>query len=313
MDNRTYLTYLLPALNVKELKQICRDFKIKGYSRLKKAELIEFILDSLAEEEMKDLIKQREMDIISQEINDAFNIINGKDRETIAKINVVNPDLNEIELMFKGFNWNVGSFISITENNIKNPDRDCDCRVGSNMGFCKHFWVGFIFSLKNNFFELSDWTLTPLPDGFKDKLDSLQIKESQDVGKKEDDDDDEEMILINKDSDQALLMANLNSRITIYEGEVEEIEKRKSEFQDHETTYYMVILKNVKFGPQIKRKSDYDEDKIQIIDNLRVRLSELKYEKAKPEKGDKLTLNGTVDKDNFWGYMIKRSTKVKTL
>ncbi|MBD3196534.1 MAG: hypothetical protein GF317_15850, partial [Candidatus Lokiarchaeota archaeon] len=46
IDNRTYLTYLLPALNVKELKQICRDFKIKGYSRLKKAELIEFILDS---------------------------------------------------------------------------------------------------------------------------------------------------------------------------------------------------------------------------------------------------------------------------
>ena len=34
------------------------------------------------------------------------------------------------------------------------------------MGFCNHFWVGFIFSLKEKYFTLSDWTLTPIPSDF---------------------------------------------------------------------------------------------------------------------------------------------------
>ena len=79
IDDRTYLGYLLQSLNVNELKQICRDFEIKGFSRLKKSELIEFILDSSAEEEMKELILQKELDIISKEIDLAIDKINGED------------------------------------------------------------------------------------------------------------------------------------------------------------------------------------------------------------------------------------------
>ena len=58
VDDHTYLNYLMQSLNVDDLKDICREYGIKGYSRLKKAELLDFIIDSLAEEEIADLIKK---------------------------------------------------------------------------------------------------------------------------------------------------------------------------------------------------------------------------------------------------------------
>ena len=69
IDNKTYLNYLIQSLNVDDLKQICRDFGIKGFSRWKKVELIDNILDSLSEEEHKELLEQKELEIISDLIN----------------------------------------------------------------------------------------------------------------------------------------------------------------------------------------------------------------------------------------------------
>lgn len=69
INDRTYLNYLLQSLNVDLLKNICRDFELKGYSKLKKLELIDFILDSLSDEELKELLTAKELEIISAEIN----------------------------------------------------------------------------------------------------------------------------------------------------------------------------------------------------------------------------------------------------
>jgi len=124
LDDKTYLKYLLQYLNTDDLKQICRDFEIKGFSKLKKSELIDFILDSLAEEELKDLLKQREIEIVSSGIDLALKKINGEDRESVAEIKIVNLNKHEIELKFKGWNWKVESFLSITPKNIGDPERD---------------------------------------------------------------------------------------------------------------------------------------------------------------------------------------------
>ena len=204
IDDRTYLNFLLQSLNVDDLKQICRDFEIKGFSKFKKSELIEFILDSLAEEELKDLLEHKEGDIISSEINTAIKKINGEDRESLTNIKVVNDKNHEIELQFKGFNWKSGSYLFITPKNIDDPDRDCDCRVGANMGFCNHFWVGFIYSLKKNYFKLSDWKLTTLPKDFEKKLENIVIINGN---------------LINEGAPSSLLARH--KRVTIYEAEIE--------------------------------------------------------------------------------------------
>jgi len=63
-----YLNYLLLSLNKDDLKQICRDYYIRGYSHLKRDQLIEYIKKSLLEEERHEVIKKIEYQIIKKEI-----------------------------------------------------------------------------------------------------------------------------------------------------------------------------------------------------------------------------------------------------
>ena len=242
LDDKTYMKYLLQSLNANDLKQICRDFGIKGFSKFKKSELIDFVLDSLAEEELKDMIEQKEGDIISNEINTAIKKISGEDRESITEIRVVNDKNHEIELIFKGFNWKSSSYLSITSKNILDPERDCDCRVGSNMGLCNHFWVGFIYSLKKNYFKLSDWKLTILPKDFGKNVENIVIKDGN---------------LINESAPSSLLARH--KRITIYDAEITDIEEKEDDFQGNITTYYLITQKDIEFGPQLKKKKRFSK------------------------------------------------------
>ena len=294
IDDRTYLKYLLQSLNADGLKQICRDFGIKGFSKFKKSELIDFVLDSLAEEEQKDLLDQKEGDIISKEINTAIKKINGEDRESITEIKVVNEKNHEIELKFKGFNWDSSSYLSITSKNIHDPERDCDCRVGSNMGLCNHFWVGFIYSLKKNYFKLSDWKLTPLPKNFGKTMEKIILKDGK---------------LINEGAVSSLLARH--KRITVYEAEITNIEEKEDDFQGRVTTYYLITLKDIEFGPQLKKKSDYRKEDIENIEELIIRVSVKLYSSDKFKIGDKITCNGGVNKDRMLGFMLKRVTGLK--
>ena len=309
IDNKTYLNYLLQFLNVNDLKQICRDFEMKGFSKLKRGELIEFILDSLAEEELEKFIKQKELEIISKGIEIAINKINGNDRESIRTIKIVNPDTHEVEILFKGFNWEITSFLSITSENIEDPERDCDCRIGSNGGLCSHFWVGFILSLKQEWFNLDNWTLTVLPKDFENKIKSIKLSKptTGDLSK------EQVVSLIDESSDNFQLNRHLNKRITIYNGEITKILEKQAEFQEHVTIFFMVSLKKVKYGPQIKKKSDYREEDILTIDDLKLRVSDNAFEKVKLNVGDKITCSGGLSKDNFWGYVLKRVSKLNKL
>ncbi len=308
IDDRTYLNFLLQSLNVDDLKQICRDFEIKGFSKFKKSELVDFILDSLAEEEFKELLNQKEIDIISDGITLALKMINGEDRESVAEIKIVNPDNHEIELLFKGFNWEVQSYLSVTSKNIQNPERDCDCRIGSNMGFCSHFWIGFIYSLKQNWFKLKDWSLTVLPNDFEEKIKSIKLVEGQlgEEGEKL----KESAVLIDESSSGAKLMSHLDSSITVYDCEIIEIVERESEFQGNITRFFMASLKNIRFGPKLKKESDYREEDTENLENLKVRISEKLQSENSFSKGDKIGFNGKLVKDNFWGFLVKNVRKI---
>ncbi|MHA2391172.1 MAG: Rho termination factor N-terminal domain-containing protein [Promethearchaeota archaeon] len=311
IDNKTYLNYLLQSLNVDDLKQICRDYVLKGFSRFKKSELAEFILDSLSEEELEDLIQQKELEIISNGINLALKKINGEDRESITDIRIVNPKDHEVEISFKGFNWEVGSYLSITPKNINDPERDCDCRIGSNMGFCSHFWVGVILSLKEGYFKLSDWTLSTLPENFEELIKSIKIsttstgeKQAKGGGK---------ISLIDESADSAVLMKFLDKSVSIYEGEISEIVERQSEFQGNITIYYHITLEDIKLGPRISKKSDFREEDIVNIEKLKIRVSERLRTDNNLKVKDKISVNGKLEKDNFWGILVKNIRKVQKL
>ena len=297
INDRLYLKYLFQYINVDKLKQICRNFEIKGFSRKKKAELIIFILDSLAEEEYKELLQQKEIEIISNGIDLALKKIRGEDREVLVEIKIINNDDHEIELLFKGFNWDNKSFLSINSNNINDPERDCDCRIGANMGFCSHFWIGFIYTLKQNWFKLKDWTLTSLPINFESKIKNITLTE-------------EAIGLIDESASSGKIINYLNSSITVYEAEITEIMEKESEYQDNITIFFIVSLKNIKIGPRLKKKSDYREEDIERIELLKVRISEKVQNEKNLIQGEKINFNGKLDKDNFWGLIVKNVRKV---
>lgn len=323
IDNQEYLNLLLQSLTTDDLKQICRDFSIRGYSKYKKLELIEFILDSLAIEEQAKLLYDKELEIISDGIETALNKIRGEDRETLKYIRIANEEKHDIELHFSGMGWEINTFLSINEGNIENPMRDCECRVGGNMGFCSHFWVGFIFSLKRGFFELKHWSLTRLPENFEKNIDSVEIEE---ISIDKDEKTEEAYILVDVSTDDYELAAFEGKAITVYEGEIDSIERKTQVFQEITTIYYMLELKGVKIGPRVKKKSDFKEENIFTIDFLTLRASQnlMEAEEENDEstpleeielefhKGDVLKFNGRLDYDNFLKmYVIKNVRKIE--
>ena len=302
------MKFLLQYLNVGDLKQICRDFEVKGFSSKKKSDLIDFINDSLAEEELIELLQQKELEIISSGIELALKKIRGEDRETLKEIKVVNQEEHEIELLFKGFNWENKSFLSITSTNIDDPERDCDCRIGSNMGFCSHFWVGFIYSHKQNWFKLRDWTLTVLPEDFDNKIKNIELAKG-DSGEKE-----TVLIgLIDNTASGAVFMRFIDSSISVYESEITKVVERESEFQGNVTRYFLVYLKDSKIGKRLKKKSDYREEETEIIDNLIVRVSEKLQSENSFVEGERIIFNGKLVKDNYWGFLVKNVRKIEKL
>ena len=312
IDDRTYLNYLLHSLNVDDLKNICRNFDIKGFSKLKKSELIDFILDSLAEEEIKELINQKELEVISEGFDLALKKINYEDRENIAEITIVNPDQHEVEILFKGWNWETKSYLSIKSENIDNPDRDCDCRIGAAMGFCSHFWIGFIFSLKQGYFKLKDWSLTILPPDFEEKVKNIVL--STQPGEEKEGTVAETATLIDESADDFLIKEYLDKSITLYEGEISNIEKKEQDFQGNITVYYLISLKDARFGPRVQKKSDFKEEDLRTVENLNLRVSEKLFDENDLKKGDHLKANGKLSKDNFLKlYIVKNIRKIEKL
>ncbi|MFW9773621.1 MAG: Rho termination factor N-terminal domain-containing protein, partial [Candidatus Thorarchaeota archaeon] len=98
IENKIFLNYLLQSLNLDELKQICRDYKIKGFSKWKKTELVENLLSFLSDEEIESIIKEKETEIVSNSIKDAIKMIKGEGREKLREIRIVNEEEHVVEL-----------------------------------------------------------------------------------------------------------------------------------------------------------------------------------------------------------------------
>jgi hypothetical protein len=175
LRNHQYLTYLFRSLTMKILKAICRLHKLRGYSSLKKDDLIEFIILNLSYEEQIKLIRKCEMKIIKDGLKNAIDIILGRAEESLSDIQI-DESRKEIELCFTHQYGTTTNFAEFKTDSLENPPRDCDCRVGSKMGFCKHFWIAFIIAVQHGFFKKSQWKLTQIPRAFWNYIPKLTIK-----------------------------------------------------------------------------------------------------------------------------------------
>ncbi|MFX1298378.1 MAG: hypothetical protein ACFFD2_26425, partial [Promethearchaeota archaeon] len=128
------------------------------------------------------------------------------------------------------------------------------------------------------------------------------------------DEDEETIHLIDQSSENFQLMENVDKIITIYEGIVEEIEQKTQVFQEISTVYYIIYLNNVRFGPRIKKKSDFREEDIISNEKLNLRISEKLQDDNYLKPGDKVKANGKLTKDNFLQmFIVKNIRKIEKL
>lgn len=57
VNDKEYIYKLLDLKTNKQLRQICRDYKIRGFSKHGKTELVNFVLNSLTEEQMEEVFE----------------------------------------------------------------------------------------------------------------------------------------------------------------------------------------------------------------------------------------------------------------
>ncbi|MCK4382537.1 MAG: hypothetical protein KAW66_04505, partial [Candidatus Lokiarchaeota archaeon] len=233
-----YLKRLFQTATADDLKQICRDLKIKGFSAKKKSGLVELVLTSLSEEELKEIINEKEKKWISKGIDSAFNIINSPMASTFKTFRIVNEKAGELEMDFEWYREPSKAFVCITNNNIDDPDFDCDCSLGSNGGFCGHFWLGFIFSVKKKYFDIAKWTMMKLPQEFLRKIKNIEISKTKSG----------DLLLIDKSSDSFLLQEYINSEIAVKNGEIVGFDKKSYEYEGNITVYYLIALKDALVG-----------------------------------------------------------------
>ncbi len=74
-SSQDYRKQLFLIATVDDLKQICLQYQIKGFSKLRKSDLAEFVLTSLSEEELKNIINMNEEKWILKWIDSELNKI----------------------------------------------------------------------------------------------------------------------------------------------------------------------------------------------------------------------------------------------
>jgi len=231
---------------------------------------------------MKNVVSDNERKWVSKGIDSAFNMINSPMANTIKGFRVINEKEGEIEIDFEWYKELSNAFVSITNKNISDPEFDCDCSLGASGGLCGHFWLGFIFSYKKGYFDISKWTMLELPQEFVRKIKTIEIITTKSG----------DLQLTDKSSDSFLLQKYIGSEISVRSGEILNFDKKSYEYEGKETIYYLLTLKNA----IVENKK---------IPELKIRLSEGLFAKNSLKIGDKIEIKGKLIKDKFQGLIVK--------
>jgi len=128
--------YLLAFTNP-VLKDLCRSYKIKGFSNYNKEEIIDLIFKSIPKTNFSSFLKDIEKKSLSQIIS-AVPKYFLKDNPTILDTLDFNRENNLVKLRFKGFRWEI--FTEIYFENLDNKEEPlkfnfkCSCEYAKDGG-----------------------------------------------------------------------------------------------------------------------------------------------------------------------------------
>ncbi len=188
------------GLNADELKQYCRDFNIRGYSKLRKGELAQFLVENVPDAELSKFHDNLVKDIVNRYFKKARQLLDqgnpvklaaveykasGKsDKENdnksgeTGKPKDVGPN-GILNLYFQAF-WGDGE-ISLQMPKLENkkeplvPLFECTCGFSKEGGLCEHFWLGLAWFFQQFDIDPDRWQKTPLPDGFLEAVPEIDF------------------------------------------------------------------------------------------------------------------------------------------
>jgi hypothetical protein len=170
--------YLLAFTNP-FLKDLCKLYKIKGFSNLNKEEIIDLILKSIPKNNFDSFLK----DIEDKSLTSIITLVPKYFlKENPTKFDILNFDdkNNKLNLHFKGFRWEINTSIHyLNLQKKKEPlafEFDCTCEYAKDGGFCSHFWLGLIWAFQKFSIEASRWNKTELPGIFHELKNKINFK-----------------------------------------------------------------------------------------------------------------------------------------
>jgi len=170
--------YLL-AFTIQDLKDICKQYRIKGFSNLNKEDIINLILKSIPNNIFHSFLK----DIEQKSLNSIISLVPKyfkKENPTKLESLQFDDKNNIIMLNFKGFKWEIYTNIQFLnlEKNVE-PLKfkfNCTCEYAKEGGFCSHFWLGMIWGFRKFSINTSRWGKSNLPEIFNELVNKLDFK-----------------------------------------------------------------------------------------------------------------------------------------
>ncbi|MHA1357654.1 MAG: hypothetical protein ACTSRC_06060 [Candidatus Helarchaeota archaeon] len=144
---------------------------LKGYSKYKKEELIDFIIGSIADEEKKkilDTIQDAYLEELFDSAKDYF--VGNVEREKLQTVKMLEAGIN---LEFKGWQWENETMIELSSKGAL-KDYSCSCRIGRMGGFCPHLFTGIIILIKEGKIDLEQFPF-PIPVSARQLIQSLMV------------------------------------------------------------------------------------------------------------------------------------------
>ncbi len=156
MQDSDLIELILHAFPLEDLKELCREHNLKGFSRFKKADLVPFIKTSLSEEELTKVLSTQGQVVLDKTVELAVAIATGK--EIREKLREVTDVAGVVTIDFKGLQWTQTTTVKEPLKGELMPSWTCTCRTAQDGGVCPHFFIAAV-SLN----QLHGWSLDSLP------------------------------------------------------------------------------------------------------------------------------------------------------
>lgn len=164
-DEQVYLVEsVLHGLTVDELKYICREHMLCGYS-VPKAQIIDLIVGELGDDELLSLAGEMEKLIVEREFALVGEYLSGRNATRLTSI-ALHGDV--VTAHFDGFSWDVNTKVVLSPGPDLGFSIDCSCKRSREGVLCSHFWTCLCFYFGKKMIEPSTWQKTSLPDGFEE-------------------------------------------------------------------------------------------------------------------------------------------------